>query len=186
MANPQVRGTGSEVSGTSGARRGSRLTLVFGVAVLLVALALGYGWWVRAHPTAFADTDVNVDLPLQVGETGYFAVAEVPDGVHLYSAEPLSVTGEGRVVVRACSSTSAVEMTAVRGAPDRYCTLEDSLAGLTSNGHLMLLVEVTSDVVTEVRVEGLRLKYRDGGRRGLEDIDVVVVSDVGHHRSVTW
>jgi len=171
-------------------RRALALTLA---AVALVLVAAGGGWWWLTHPDRLVPAGgAESSVPITLGHRLYEGMFAQPESgtVHVDRVVPHVVTNTARADFRVLLCHSSIGHNTIGSVLDRTGRLCQhprdprgaDLPTLASNTYLVL--EVTPHRPGTVRVEGLRVTYHAGWRRGTEDsgtnLTVRVTRGTGH------
>lgn len=150
------------------------------VALLLVAGAVS-DWWL-VHPARLQPVGNRLELPTTVGQTvvlGMFA-QPLAGPVEVLGAEPRvrSLPVGTTLRVLACRTGDA-PLGGALGRAEDVCDAvsrpEGTVLRRFAAGGTYLVLEVTSSRPGAVEVDGLRVRYRDGFRRGSGDSGTVAV-----------
>lgn len=158
------------------------------VATALVAAGTAVaaaGWW-ATHPTALQAVGNRVEIPVPVGRSAVVTMFAQPQSgeVRLLSAEPVVTQGSADATVRTflCENPAELPGSTIigteRGTAEQACETirpaHDAALGRASPTTPYLVVEVTPHAPGTVTVEGLRVRYRTGLQRGVQDSGLVL------------
>ena len=163
-ATPVPRGGAPLVVAPS--RRGWRIATY----ALVLLVLLGVLGWVSTHPKALPTTDTTVRAETPVGEPVYIGVFGAQAdfdrtlhvaGVHVFATAAADVT----IVPHVCHGGS-VNVTVT---PESFCREVGPTEGATLTSGDAIVLEVVGAVPTVVRIDRVRIAYRDGLQRATQD-----------------
>jgi hypothetical protein len=146
------------------------------MVLILAAVAVAVSVWQWRSPDAFGESGAGISLYNQVGTTALVEIAMPrrdmnPDVLTLHAAEPQVAEGKATVDVVVCHTGSerGDRLGAARGRVDRYCKPHEVPEGARVSPDDYLILRVRSDEPGDVVVDGLKLTYSHGWRRGSEE-----------------
>lgn len=151
---------------------GRRLLVLLGLALLVVAIILGVGWW-RSHPTAFGGAGdqftarFEANTPVYVSMAGPFGPDHLSQVSLIEATAAAEIFGAAQVEVLQCSG---MQIGIVSGAEiGDACFAVGTLEGPGPMMWDQVVIKVTPESPgTIVVVEGIDLTYSDGLQRGRE------------------
>jgi hypothetical protein len=155
-------------------------------AAVVVLLSAG-GWWLT-HPAPLRSFQNRTTLRLAVGQAGTYSLFVWTRGtVHLREASPVLAAGADHADVRVLMCRTKDGTPAVfslRGKAEQVCAATRQVSGSTLHPPTkgepwQVVVEVVPRSRGTVVVDGIRLAYRDGLRRGSQLIDQELRLQVG-------
>ena len=168
-----VKGEGSALDSPIEVDRGRGRLLWLGLALLVLAIILGAGWWWRSHPTVFGEPANQFTArhqpttPIFVSMVGPFRPDQLPQVSLIEATARTQVFGEAQVEVLGCHG----ELIGVGGgaAYDDLCFAVGTTQESEPGSWDQVVIKVTPESAgTIVVVEGIDLTYSTGLQRGTE------------------
>ena len=147
-------------------RRGWRI----GAYVVLLGVVVAVLGWVGTHPHALATSDTTVQAQAPVGEPVYVGVFVAPagfgrtlhvSGVRVFATSTADVT----IVPHVCHGGSVNVTT----TPNSFCRTFGPTEGTTLQAGDAIVLEVSGDRPATVRVDRVRVSYREGLQWATQD-----------------
>lgn len=153
------------------------------MALILAVVAGSVGVWQWRSPNAFAEQGSGVDIYNPVGTAALVGVAGPrqqmdPAVLTVHSVEPQITEGDAQVDVIVCHTGPGKDgIGAVRGSVDRYCESHGAPDGARLGPHDQFVVRVHSDKPGRAVIEGVKVTYSHGWRRGSQVTGLTVTVD---------
>jgi hypothetical protein len=147
-------------------RRGWRVATY----AVLLAVLLGVLGWVSTHPEALPTSDTTVRAETPVGEPVYVGVfgarADFDRTLHVAGVHVFATAGADVTIVPHVCHGGSVNVTV---DPESFCREVGPTEGATLTSGDTLVLEVVGSVPTVVRIDRVRVVYREGLQRATQD-----------------
>jgi hypothetical protein len=170
-----------DAQGSSGPPRRKLLMMALSLAVVAVSV----GVWQWKSPDAFAEQGSEAGIHNPVGTAVLVGVATPrqemdPAVLTVHSVEPQITEGDAQVDVIVCHTGPGRDgIGAVRGPVDSYCESHRAPDGARLGQHDDVILRVHSDKPGHVVIEGVKVTYSHGWRRGSQVTGLTVKVDFG-------
>lgn len=183
MTVADTEGVPPEADGRSRPRRGTARLMV----LVLVGAVVLTGLWQWRSPGAFGEQGSEVAMYSQVGTTALFGVATPrqdmdPAVLELRSVEPQIATGDAEVDVLVCRprpGAGGIGTARGVGALNRFCQSHEAAEDTQFAPGDDLILRVHSEEPGRVVVEGIKVTYSHGWRRGSQVTGVTAKATFG-------
>ena len=126
--------------------------------------------WVSTHPDALPTTNATVQAKTPVGEPVYVGVFGTPADfgrtLHLSGVRVFATAGADVTIVAHVCHGGSVHVTST---PETFCSALGPTEGATLRGGDEIVLEVVGAVPTAVRIDRVRIAYREGMQWATQD-----------------